>query len=84
MFIRFSTVAGSRGSADAVRDVHGFATRFYTDEGNFGMYYLYAHFSSDGYTTAKLTSPRHRRQQHSRVLHPGCHQVSGPDSRSQA
>jgi catalase len=36
VFIRFSTVAGSRGSADGVRDVHGFATRFYTDEGNFG------------------------------------------------
>lgn len=38
VFIRFSTVAGSRGSADTVRDVHGFATRFYTDEGNFGEY----------------------------------------------
>ncbi|KAH7410233.1 catalase-like domain-containing protein [Phaeosphaeria sp. MPI-PUGE-AT-0046c] len=37
VFIRFSTVAGSRGSADAVRDVHGFATRFYTDEGNFDI-----------------------------------------------
>jgi catalase len=36
VFVRFSTVAGSRGSADTVRDVHGFATRFYTDEGNFG------------------------------------------------
>ncbi|CAG7997969.1 unnamed protein product [Penicillium nalgiovense] len=35
MFTRFSTVAGSRGSADTARDVHGFATRFYTDEGNF-------------------------------------------------
>lgn len=39
VFVRFSTVAGSRGSADTARDVHGFATRFYTDEGNFGMYY---------------------------------------------
>lgn len=38
MFVRFSTVAGSRGSADTARDVHGFATRFYTDEGNFGTY----------------------------------------------
>lgn len=37
MFTRFSTVAGSRGSTDLARDVHGFATRFYTDEGNFGM-----------------------------------------------
>lgn len=36
VFVRFSTVAGSRGSADSARDVHGFATRFYTDEGNFG------------------------------------------------
>jgi catalase len=35
-FVRFSTVAGSRGSADTARDVHGFATRFYTDEGNYG------------------------------------------------
>ncbi|KAK5664264.1 hypothetical protein OQA88_482 [Cercophora sp. LCS_1] len=33
-FVRFSTVAGSRGSADTARDVHGFATRLYTDEGN--------------------------------------------------
>ncbi|KAF4976686.1 hypothetical protein FZEAL_6685 [Fusarium zealandicum] len=32
-FVRFSTVAGSRGSADTARDVHGFATRFYTDSG---------------------------------------------------
>ncbi|KAF2687757.1 catalase [Lentithecium fluviatile CBS 122367] len=37
VFVRFSTVAGSRGSADTVRDVHGFATRFYTDEGNFDL-----------------------------------------------
>ncbi|KAK0711238.1 catalase [Lasiosphaeris hirsuta] len=37
VFVRFSTVAGSRGSADTVRDVHGFAARFYTDEGNFDI-----------------------------------------------
>lgn len=37
VFVRFSTVAGSRGSADTVRDVHGFAVRFYTDEGNFDV-----------------------------------------------
>ncbi|KAJ4303551.1 hypothetical protein N0V90_002449 [Kalmusia sp. IMI 367209] len=37
VFIRFSTVAGSRGSADTVRDVHGFAVRFYTDEGNYDI-----------------------------------------------
>ncbi|MCG2585586.1 catalase [Massilia sp. TS11] len=33
VFVRFSTVAGSRGSADTARDVRGFATKFYTDEG---------------------------------------------------
>lgn len=32
-FVRFSTVLGSRGSADTVRDTRGFATKFYTDEG---------------------------------------------------
>ncbi|KAK4231512.1 catalase-like domain-containing protein [Podospora fimiseda] len=37
VFVRFSTVAGFRGSADTARDVHGFATRFYTDEGNFDI-----------------------------------------------
>ncbi|KLU83961.1 catalase-3, partial [Magnaporthiopsis poae ATCC 64411] len=36
-FVRFSTVAGSRGSADTVRDIRGFATRLYTDEGNFDI-----------------------------------------------
>ncbi|OJJ43848.1 hypothetical protein ASPZODRAFT_161412 [Penicilliopsis zonata CBS 506.65] len=33
VFVRFSTVQGSRGSADTVRDVRGFAVKFYTDEG---------------------------------------------------
>lgn len=37
IFTRFSTVAGSRGSPDTARDVHGFALRFYTDEGNFDL-----------------------------------------------
>src|SRR6195952_985778 len=37
VFVRFSTVAGSRGSADTVRDVRGFAVKFYTDEGNFDL-----------------------------------------------
>ncbi|MBF8187440.1 catalase [Nonomuraea sp. K274] len=36
-FVRFSTVAGSRGSADTVRDVRGFATKFYTTQGNFDI-----------------------------------------------
>ena len=37
VFVRFSTVAGSRGSADTARDVRGFSTRFYTEEGNFDL-----------------------------------------------
>ena len=36
-FVRFSTVAGERGSTDTPRDVRGFATKFYTDEGNFDI-----------------------------------------------
>ncbi|HIV69776.1 MAG TPA: catalase, partial [Candidatus Aquabacterium excrementipullorum] len=34
VFVRFSTVAGERGSVDTARDVRGFAVKFYTDEGN--------------------------------------------------
>ncbi len=37
VYVRFSTVLGSRGSADTVRDTRGFATKFYTDEGNFDL-----------------------------------------------
>ncbi len=37
VFVRFSTVAGERGSADTVRDPRGFATRFYTEEGNYDL-----------------------------------------------
>ncbi len=37
MFGRFSTVAGEKGSADTVRDVRGFALKFYTEEGNWDM-----------------------------------------------
>ena len=37
VFTRFSTVAGERGSADAVRDVRGFAVKFYTDQGNWDI-----------------------------------------------
>src|SRR5216684_1695199 len=36
-FVRFSTVAGERGAADAERDVRGFALRFYTVEGNWDL-----------------------------------------------
>lgn len=34
LFVRFSTVAGERGSADSVRDSRGFAFKLYTEEGN--------------------------------------------------
>ena len=37
VFVRFSTVAGSKGSSDLARDVRGFAVRFYTKEGNFDL-----------------------------------------------
>jgi catalase len=37
VFVRFSTVAGERGSTDVARDVRGFAVKFYTDEGNWDL-----------------------------------------------
>ncbi|WP_312902646.1 catalase [Chryseobacterium taichungense] len=37
VFVRFSTVAGSRGSTDLARDVRGFAIKFYTEEGNYDL-----------------------------------------------
>src|SRR5688572_26229591 len=37
VFVRFSTVAGSRGSTDLARDVRGFAVKFYTQEGNYDL-----------------------------------------------
>ncbi|MGN6679133.1 MAG: catalase, partial [Streptosporangiaceae bacterium] len=37
VFVRFSTVLGSRGSSDTVRDTRGFATKFYTSEGVFDL-----------------------------------------------
>lgn len=37
VFVRFSTVVGERGSPDLARDVRGFATKFYTDEGNWDL-----------------------------------------------
>src|ERR1041384_5801983 len=37
VFVRFSTVQGSRGSTDLARDVRGFAVKFYTQEGNFDL-----------------------------------------------
>ncbi len=37
VFVRFSQVVGNKGSADTVRDVRGFATKFYTEEGNYDL-----------------------------------------------
>ena len=37
VFVRFSTVVGSRGSADLARDVRGFSVKFYTEEGNYDL-----------------------------------------------
>jgi len=37
VFVRFSTVAGERGSTDTARDVRGFAVKFYTEEGNWDL-----------------------------------------------
>jgi len=37
VFVRFSTVAGSRGSTDLARDVRGFSVKFYTQEGNYDL-----------------------------------------------
>ena len=37
MFVRFSSVAGERGAADAERDIRGFAMKFYTEEGNWDL-----------------------------------------------
>jgi catalase len=37
LFVRFSTVAGERGAAEATRDIRGFAVKFYTEEGNWDL-----------------------------------------------
>jgi catalase len=37
IFMRFSTVAGERGAADAERDIRGFAVKFYTEQGNWDV-----------------------------------------------
>src|SRR5690625_7255878 len=37
VFVRFSNFIGSRGSKDTAIDIRGFATKFYTDEGNYDM-----------------------------------------------
>ena len=82
-FIRFSTVAGSRGSADTVRDVHGFAVRFYTDEGNFDIVgnvrNLYPCNVCETYTDFIFPN-----SEHSRLLHPGRYQIPRSDPCCQA
>ncbi|WP_027964141.1 catalase [Halalkalibacillus halophilus] len=37
VFVRFSTVAGSKGSSETVRDARGFSTKFYTEQGNYDL-----------------------------------------------
>lgn len=37
VFVRFSTVGGEKGSADAERDPRGFAVKFYTEDGNYDL-----------------------------------------------
>jgi catalase len=37
VFVRFSTVPGSKGSPDLTRDIRGFAVKFYTDQGNWDL-----------------------------------------------
>lgn len=74
-------MAGSRGSPDSVRDVRGFAVRFYTDEGNFGEFTELC-TSSVMYSSAKVS--RYCWKQHPGLLHPGRHQVPGSDPRRQA
>ena len=45
-FVRFSTVAGERGAADAERDIRGFAMKFYTEEGNWDLLVTILPYSS--------------------------------------
>jgi catalase len=56
VFVRFSTVAGSRGSADTVRDVRGFATKFYTEQGNYDLVGNNFPVSSSRTVSSSLTS----------------------------
>lgn len=85
IFMRFSTVAGSRGSADTVRDVHGFAVRWYTDEGNFGTLRVLIIRVLLG-CVLLLTIPvdRYCWKQYSGLLHPRCNQISRSDPCRQA
>lgn len=63
VFTRFSTVLGSRGSADTVRDTRGFAVKFYTDEGgNFDLVgnNMPVFFIQDGIKFPTSSTPRSR------------------------
>lgn len=66
VFTRFSTVAGSRGSADSVRDVRGFAVRFYTDAGNYGLHFPVP----ESRQLSNIMGRRYCGEQYSRLLHP--------------
>src|SRR6202044_2977411 len=59
VFTRFSTVLGSRGSADTVRDTRGFAVKFYTDEGTFDLVgnNMPVFFIQDGLKVPDVTHP---------------------------
>lgn len=64
VFLRFSTVLGSRGSADTVRDVRGFAVKFYTDEGNWDIvgnnipvFFIQGKFDTTTHDSIQLLTP---------------------------
>lgn len=78
VFLRFSTVLGSRGSADTVRDVRGFAVKFYTDE--VGCSRFYPSIKKPQAEIRRVAGQLgHRWKQHAGVFHtrrnkiPGCH-----------
>ena len=77
VFLRFSTVAGSRGSVDTARDVHGFALRFYTDAGNYGESWHTSIRNDD------VIFYRYCRKQHSRLFHSGRNPISRLGTRFQ-
>jgi catalase len=55
VFVRFSTVAGNKGSADVARDVRGFAVKFYTKEGNWDLIGNTSRCSSSRMRSSSLT-----------------------------
>jgi catalase len=70
VFVRFSTVGGSRGSADTVRDVRGFAVKFYTDEGvydlvgnNMPVFFVQDAIKFPDFVHAVKPEPRHEMPQ---------------------